>query len=130
VVEAPDVVRVRELDHVLRPLDVRALRGLLVRLHVVHGRQVKQVIDLLVEPLDPEPRLRDVPRDRDDSSVLGAEPLHQRVELPARAVAHERVDGALALEQLGHEMPADETRGAGDEVVQGSSRDVELRSLC
>jgi hypothetical protein len=32
------------------------------------------------------------------------------------------VDRALALEQLGHEVPADEAGRAGDEVVQGSSR--------
>ena len=72
VVEAPDLVRVRELDHVLRALDVRALRGLLVGLDVVDGRQVEEMVDRLVEVLDAErrasrgrpPPARSSPRER------------------------------------------------------------------
>jgi hypothetical protein len=122
VVEAPDLVGVRELDHVLRALDVGALRALLVGLNVIDGRQVEEVIDRLVEVVDAEARLREVTGHGDDPPLGGAEALHQRVELPARPLAYEHVDGALALQQLGDEMPADEAGRAGDEVVQESSR--------
>jgi hypothetical protein len=98
VVEAAQVVRVGELDDVLRPLDVRLLGRLLVRLDVVDGGQVEEMVELLVEAFDPESRLRQVAGHRDDPSVLGAEALRQRVQLPARALTHERVDGALALQ--------------------------------
>ena len=124
VVEAPDLVRVRELDHVLRALDVRALRGLLVGLDVVDGRQVEEVVDRLVEALDAEPGLREVARHRHEPPLGGVEPLGQRVELAARALAYQRIDGAIALQQLGHQMPADEAGRAGDEVIQKSSRGV------
>ncbi len=83
--------------------------------------EMEQMVDLLVEALDPEPRLREVSGHRDDASLLGAEALRERVELPARALAHQRVDGAVALQELGHQMPADEAGRAGDEVVQRSS---------
>ena len=124
VVEAPDVVRVRELDHVLRALDVRALGGLLVGLHVVHGREVEEVVDLLVDALDAEPRLRQVAGDRDDPSLLGTQALDERVELAPRALPHEHVDRAIPLQELGDEMPADEPGRAGDEVVHGCLQDV------
>ena len=124
VVEAPDVVRVRELDDVLRPLDVRALRGLLVGFDVVHGRKVEEMVDRLVEVLHAEAGLREVTRHRHDLPLGGAETLCERVELPARALAHERMDRAIALEQLGNEMPADKAGCAGDEVVQESSLGV------
>jgi hypothetical protein len=63
VVEAPNVVGVRELDDVLRAVDVRALGGLLIGLDVVNGGEVEQVVDRLVEAPDPEPRPRQVARD-------------------------------------------------------------------
>ena len=56
VVEAADVVGVGELDHVPRAVDVRPDRGLLFRLDVVDGGQVEQVVDLLVEGVDPQTR--------------------------------------------------------------------------
>ena len=102
VVEAADLVRVRELDHVLRAVHVRPLGRLLVGLHVVHGREVEEVVDLLVEALDAESRLGEVAGHWHDPSLLGAEALDQRVELAARALPHERVDRAVALQELGH----------------------------
>jgi hypothetical protein len=81
---------------------------------------VEEVVDRLLEALDAERRLRQVAGNRDDASLRRAEPLDQRVDLAARAFAHQHVDGPLALQQLSQQMPADEARGAGDEVVQGS----------
>jgi hypothetical protein len=121
VVEAAHSVGVCELDHVLRALDVGALGGLFVSLHVVDRGEVEQVVDAFVEALDSEPGLRQVPGHRDDAAVRGVETLDERVELAARALADEHVDSSLALEQLGHEVPSDEARRAGDEVVQESS---------
>ena len=121
VVEAPDVVSVRELDDVLRAVDVRALGGLLVGLDVVDGGEVEEVVDRLLEAPDPERRPRQVARDRLDAALRGAQPLQERVELAPRPFADEHVDRALALEQLGQKMPSDEARRAGDEVVQGPS---------
>ncbi len=121
VVKAPDLVPVRELDHVLRALDVRPLRGFLVGLDVVDRGEMEEMVDRLVERRDPEPGLREIARDRTDPALGCAEPLHERVELAPRAVADEDVDRPLALEQLGHEIPSDEARGAGDEVIQGLS---------
>ena len=43
--------------------------------------------------------------------------LRERVELALGAFAHERVDGALPLEQFLDEVAADETCCSGDEVV-------------
>jgi hypothetical protein len=98
VVEAAHVVRVRELDDVLRALDVRLLRGLLVGLHVIDGGQMEEVVDLLVEPVDPEALLREVAGHGDDPAVVGVQPLRERIQLAARALAHERVDGPVSLQ--------------------------------
>ena len=118
VVEAAHLVRVRELDHVARAVHVRPLRGLLVGLHVVHRGEVEEVVDRLVEALDPQPGLGQVAGHRHDPSLGSVEALHERVELAARALAHQHVDGALALEELGHQVPSDEAGGPGHEVVQ------------
>ena len=67
VVEAADLDRVGELDHVLRALDVRPLHGLLVGGHVVDGGEVEEVVDRLGEPLDAEPRLGQVAGHGDDA---------------------------------------------------------------
>ena len=84
VVEAPDLDRVGELDHVLGALGVGLLHGVLVGGHVVDGGEVEEVVDRLVEALDAEPGLRQVAGHRHDASLVGPEPLDQRVEL-ARA---------------------------------------------
>ena len=80
------------------------------------------MVDLLVEALDAErrawtgrpPPARSGPRRRSSR-------CDERVDLAARALAHQHVDRPLALEELGHQVPADEAGGAGDEVVQGPS---------
>ena len=83
MVEAPDVVRVRELDDVLGALDVRPLRALLVGLDVVHRGQVEEMVDLLVEALDSETRLREVAGHRHYPPLWGVEALDERVQLAA-----------------------------------------------
>ena len=117
VVKAPDVVGVRELDHVLGALDVGLLRGLLVGLDVVHRGEVEEVVDLLVEVLDAEAGLGQVAVHRHDPALGRAEALDQGVDLAARPLADQHVDRALALQQLLDEMAADEAGGAGHEVV-------------
>ena len=116
VVEAPDVVRVRELDDVTRSLDVGLLHRLVVGGHVVDGGEVEEVIDLLENPSTPKRRLRQVAGHRHDP-VAGIQSLRERLDLAARPLAHERVDGPLPLEQFLDEVPADETCCPGDEVV-------------
>ena len=117
VVQEPGPARVGELDGVAGPVHVGLARALLVGLHVVDRREVEEVVDLLVEVLDAEGRLRQVAVDRDDA-VIGPEAGEDLVEAPARTLADEGVDRALALEQRLEEVPADEARGPGDEVIQ------------
>jgi hypothetical protein len=120
VVEAAHLERVRELDHVLGALGVGLLHGLLLGGHVVDRREVEEVVDRLAEALDAQRRLGEVACHRLDAAFGGPQPLHERVDLAARPFAHEHVDGPLALQQLGEQVPADEARRAGDEVVQGT----------
>ena len=121
VVEAADVVGVGELDHVAGALDVGLLGRVLVGLHVVDGGQVEQVVDLLREVLDAQLVLEQVAGDGDDPALVGAQVLDQRVDLPARALAHQHVDGPVALQQLLDEVAPDETGRAGDEVVHSEA---------
>ena len=75
VVEAADVVRVGELDHVARALDVRPLGGQLVGLDVVDGGEVEEVVDLRVggqdRVVDAQAGLGQVARHRDDPALAG-----------------------------------------------------------
>ena len=121
VVEAAHVVRVGEVDDVPGALDVGLLRGVLVGLHVVDGRQVEQVVDLLGEVLGAQLVLEQIAGHRDDPPLFRAQVLGQRVDLPARPVAHEDVDGPVAPQQLLDEVSSDETGGAGDEVVHSEA---------
>ena len=82
------------------------------------------MVDRLVEALHSEARLREVARNGHDPPLGSTEPLGEGVELPARALAYQRMNRAVALQQLGHEVPADEAGRAGDEVVQESSLGV------
>jgi hypothetical protein len=120
VVEAPDLDRVGELDHVLGALGVGLLHRGLVGSHVVDRGEVEEVLDRLAEALDSEPRLGQVAGHWDDAALLGAQVLDQGVDLAARALAHQHVNGPLALQELGQQMAADEARRAGDEIVQGT----------
>ena len=115
--EAPDVDRVGELDHVTGALHVRPRHGLVVCLHVVDGGEVEEVVDLLVEVLDPEALFREIADDGDEP-VASPQALADLLEPPARALAHQRVDrGVVAREQLLDEMAPDEARGTRNEVV-------------
>jgi hypothetical protein len=118
VVKAPDVVRVRELDHVARAVHVGPHRLRLVGLDVVDRRQVKEMVDPLLAVLDPETGLVDVADDGDDATLAGSQALRQRVDLAPGALADEDVDRAVALQQLLEQVAADEARGSRDEVVQ------------
>jgi hypothetical protein len=120
VVEAPGADRVGELDHVLGALGVGLLHGVLGGGHVVDRGEVEEVVDRLAEALHAERRLRQVAGHGHDAAGVGPEPLDEGVDLAARAFAHQHVDGPLALQQLGQQVPADEARRAGDEVVQGT----------
>jgi hypothetical protein len=90
VVEELGPARVGELDGVAGPVHVGPARALLVGLQVVDRREVEEVVDLLVEVLDPQGRLRQVAVDRDDS-ILG----------PEAARVYPRGRGG-ALSQTGH----------------------------
>jgi hypothetical protein len=79
------------------------------------------VVDLLVEALHAQTGLRQVAGDGDDPAVGGAEALDEVVDLALRPLAHEHVDGPVALQKLPNEVPADEARGARDEVVHSQS---------
>ena len=116
VVEGADVDRAGELHDVACALHVGALHALLVRLHVVDRGEVEEVVDRLAEAVDSELLLGEVAGHRDDA-IPGAEPLREVVQAAPRALAHERIDRALALEQELHEMAADEAGRARYEVA-------------
>ena len=131
--EAPDVVGVGELDDVARALDVGLLRGLLVGLHVVDRGEVEEVVDLLGEVVDPEALLEQVAVHGHDPALVGAQLLDQGVDLAPRALAHEHVDRAVALQQLLHQVAADEPGRTRDEVVHSDAllfSSIRAASLC
>ena len=120
VVQAARAQRVGELDGVARALHVRDTVALVVGGHVVDRREVEEMVDaarVLVDPrlLDTQAPLLEVPDDGLDA-VRCAPALDQRVELGPRALAHEHVDVALALEQSLDQEAPDEPRRAGDEI--------------
>ena len=105
-------------------LDVGLFHGLLVGGHVVDRGEMEEVVDVLVEAVDPEPLLRQVARDR-HHPIARRPARDQLVEATARALADERVHGhVVALQQLFDEVAADETRCAGDEVIHASPPDT------
>ena len=100
----------------LRAADVEQRVAGLVRAHVVDRGEVEEVVDLALELVaDAQPRLVEVADDGLDA-IAGVPAFDQLVELLARALAHEHVDVALALEQSLHEVTPDEARGARDEI--------------
>src|SRR5206468_1068121 len=91
--------------------------------HVVHRREVEEVVDPLALELgdllvaDAELGLREIAEHGLDTALgLGSPALDELLEPLRRALAHEHVDVAIALEQLLDEVTADEARRAGDEV--------------
>jgi hypothetical protein len=58
---------------------------------------VEEMVDRLAEALDPESGLGQVAGHRGYAAVLGAQALDQGVDLAARALAHQHVNGPLAL---------------------------------
>ena len=127
----PGLDRLGELDHVPGALDVGEPLALRVGRHVVDRREVEEMVDLSAQTLDvlvgdPEPRLAEVADDADDAVLRSAPAAAQLLEPPARPLAHEHVDGALALEKLLDQVPADEPGRAGDEIGHSLSS---LRAL-
>ena len=116
------VERAGELDGVAGAVDVEALVDLVGGRHVVHRGEVEEVLDRAVQAADllvgqAEARLLQIADDGLDAlGGVGAPALDERGEAVTRALAHEHVDVALALEQLLHEMAADEAGRARHEI--------------
>src|SRR5688500_3914534 len=102
-----------ELDRVAGALDVRDLLALGVGRHVIDGREVEEVVDVAAQALDvfvadAQARLGEV-ADYGNDAVLGcAPPAAQFLEAPARSLADQHKDGALAFEQALDEVAPDE----------------------
>ena len=122
MVEAARSDRGRKVQRMLGAVDVgRALR-IRARREVVDRGEMEEVPDLAVERAhlrraDTTLRRRHVAFDDDDPLHVPAHLLRDRIELPARILAHQHVDRSLALEQVGDQVAAEETGGAGDEVA-------------
>ncbi len=126
VVEAGGAEVVRERDHVAGAVDVGDALRLLVRLEVVHRREMEEVGDRLVLELvavglrDAEPGQGEIAVDRHRASLVDTPVLEELVHSLRRLLAHEEVHHrSLALQQPGDEALADEAGRAGDEVVHG-----------
>ena len=122
VLEDAGLDLVGERHRVLRAVDVGDDLALCVRLQVVDGRQVEEMLDLagqflLVGLGHSEHRLAQVTDDRHGTFLGGLPVLEQRRHLVEALLAHEEVDRrAAAGEQFLDEALADETGRAGDEV--------------
>ncbi len=125
VVEVLGLEVVGEVDRVLRAADVGLARCARRRRPCRRsprggrsGRRCRAAASR-VAVVHAEQRLREIADDRLDARLrLGAPALDQLVQAVHRALAHEHVDVALALEQLLDEVAADEPGRAGDEVAQ------------
>src|SRR5690349_20673971 len=87
---------------------------------------MKEMVDLAFElaqvrGANAELRLAEITDHRDDALVVDAPRIAQRREALERLLAHEHVDRPLALDELGHEVAADEPGCAGDEIRHRSS---------
>src|SRR5690349_9717306 len=87
---------------------------------------MKEMVDLAFElaqvrGANAELRLSEITDHRDDALVVDAPPIAQRREALERLFADEHVDRPLALDELGHEVAADEPGCAGDEIRHRSS---------
>jgi len=134
MVTAPRPQRVGQPDGVAGPLDIGDAVALLVSGHVVDRGEVEEVVNpggrelVPGRVVDPESRRPEVTGHRLDAlSRLRAPGLDPGVQSLGRALAHEQVDVAIALEQALDEVPADEAGRTRDEVVHTRSR-AELRS--
>jgi len=122
VLEHAGLDRVGERDRVAGAVDVGDDLALGVRLQVVDGGEVEEVLDLPGELLlvgfrDAEQRLAEVADDGNRALFADPPVFEQRRDLVAALGAHEEVDdGAPPGEQFLDEAPADETRGARDKV--------------
>ncbi len=87
---------------------------------------MEEVIDVPAEQLqigvgDAEARLGQVADDADDALVIGSPAVAQLLQPTLRALPHEHVDRALALEQQLNQIAPDEAGCTGDEVGHGHS---------
>ena len=127
------VQRARQFDRVRGAAHVDRGVALRRRGHVVHRREVEEVGDLAAQLrhlllLDPQQRAAQVADHRLDAVGRSGRrdhrpALHQLVQAPARALAHEQVDLALPVfEQPLDEVAPDESRCARYEVGHGRPR--------
>ena len=120
--EAARLDRSGQFDRVTGALDVGDLLRLGAGGHVVDRGEVKEVVDLAAQRQqvllgDAQARHGQIAGDRHDPGAIGAKGSAQLLKTPARARPNQGVDRALALEQALHQIAADESGGAGDEVV-------------
>ena len=85
-------------------VDVRDLLRLGIRLHVVDGREVEEVVDVALELLDvlvghAEPGLREIADDPDHAVLVDSPAAAELLEPSLRPFADEHVDRPLALQQ-------------------------------
>jgi hypothetical protein len=132
VVEAAGPDRLGELDRVARAVDVGGLLALGIGGEVVDRGEVEAVLHLALELRqvgggNAQLRLREVAHDRDDALRVLAPARPQLVELPDRALAHQHVDVAFALDEPVDEETADEAGPSGHEVGHGVSSGAAYR---
>ncbi len=120
-VEAPGLHALRELQGVVGAHDVRVVLFLAAGLQVIHGREVEHVVDLAGEL--PEVGLRhaevaprEVARDGHGAARARAPELAHRLEFLHGLRPHEHVHALAACQQSFHEVAADESGRAGDEI--------------
>ena len=121
-VDAARVDRLGEFHHVAGAVDVCDLLRLGVRLHVVDGSQVEEVVDVAGELCDvlvghAQTRLGEIADDPDDAILVDAPAAAELLEPSLRPFADEHVDRPLALQQKFDEIAPDEAGCAGDEVA-------------
>ena len=122
LVEAAGAQAFGQGDGLGRAIDVADPLALGVGLHVVDGGQVKEVIDftrVLLDPggLDPQLRLAEVALDGNDLVVVRAPQFPQSLHLGQGTGAHQQVDDAAPVQELGYQEASDKTSTAGDKVV-------------
>ena len=122
VVQAAELERGGELEHVARPVDAGARHLLGGSAQVVERREVKASLDLAPgrgRPggLDAQQRQLEIARQDVDALVV-----KQLACAPERGGAHDEVHLPLALEQARDEVTPDEARRAGDQ--RGHRRSV------
>ena len=115
----------RKRHGIARALDIRRHFPIRIGVQVVDRGQMKEMIDLTFQGLDvflrkAEPRHADVALERDGALWAGMPVFAQGLDARGRGVAHQEIDGGVALRQKRPHQPlADKSAGAGNEVNHG-----------